>query len=179
MQRSDPMQHEWRRHPRLAGRFHPEGPDDVQILVHDGGPRLTDRRPELVWARVLAVDSDVFHAEVLNQPVRLTTVRKGDRVQFVVPASGDNPVMVRPKYLEERSKWIIGPCSQCGLSELLDAPSDLIAKVFPNLKAGEVVDGFTAICGVCGGVQTVASAFADSEDRGTPSVPRKWWQFWK
>jgi hypothetical protein len=31
------------------------------------------------------------------------------------------------------------------LSELLDAPSDLIAKVFPNREEGDVVEVFTSL----------------------------------
>src|SRR5215471_14876033 len=31
----------WREHPLLKSRFHPEFPDDLQVIVHDGGPRLS------------------------------------------------------------------------------------------------------------------------------------------
>ena len=37
---------EWRDHPKLKGRFHESYPDDLQVMAHDGGPRLTDSRPE-------------------------------------------------------------------------------------------------------------------------------------
>ncbi len=39
----------WRSDPLLEGRFHPEYPDDLQVIVHDGGPRLTKNAPELMW----------------------------------------------------------------------------------------------------------------------------------
>ena len=42
----------WRGHPKLIGRFNLEHPDDVPVLVHDGGPRVTDRRAELIWIRI-------------------------------------------------------------------------------------------------------------------------------
>jgi hypothetical protein len=176
------MSNDWRKHPHLVKRLHPDHPDDVQVLVHDGGPRLTPHRPELVWGRVLSVAADVFEAEILNQPQQLASVGRGDRVKFVVPASGEYAVMVTSKYLTERPAWVIGPCTNCGFSELLDAPSDLIAKVFPNREEGDVVEVFTSFCAVCDGVQTVQSVdFSpdDSEDPPTDGGSRKWWQFWK
>ena len=50
----------------------------------------------------------------------------------------------------------IHPCNECGLSELFDAPSDLIRKVFPNLPEDGVMDKFTALCPKCGGWQVVS-----------------------
>jgi hypothetical protein len=35
------MDSRWRDDPLLKGRFHPDFPDDLQVVVHDGGPRLT------------------------------------------------------------------------------------------------------------------------------------------
>jgi hypothetical protein len=173
------MPSEWRDHPKLQGRLHPEHPDDVQIIVHDGGPRMTDCRPEAVWVRVVGVEGDVFTGEVLNRPQQLASVRQGDRVQFVVPASGEHALMVRPKYLAERDRWVIHPCNQCGLSELFDAPSDLVAKAFSNLPAGQVPEMFSAFCGACGGVQGVELAGAGSDAPPVPARSKKWWQFWK
>jgi Uncharacterized protein conserved in bacteria (DUF2314) len=173
------MPHEWRNHLKLRGRLHAEYRDDVQVIVHDGGPRMTDRRPEAVWVRIVAVEGDVFTGVVLNEPQQLTSVRQGDRVQFIVPASGNHPLMVRPKYLAERDRWIIHPCGRCGLSELFDAPSDLIAKVFPTLPSGQVPEMFTAFCGACGGVQAVELAGAAGDDVQEPPSSKKRWQFWK
>jgi hypothetical protein len=161
------MSSEWRAHPLLRERFHPDSPDDVQVLVHDGGPRLSDRRPELVWVRVTGCEQDLFTGQVLNQPERLVTVKERSLIQFVVPTSGP-AVQVSAQYLAERPEWIVNACSTCGFSELLDAPSDLIRKVFPNLKAEEVPEAFTAFCGVCGGVQVVQhwDFVFDDQDKG-------------
>ncbi len=54
-QRSDDGQRwlSWRGHPLLKGRFHPEYPDDLQVLIYDGGPRLSKHPPEVVWVRVV------------------------------------------------------------------------------------------------------------------------------
>ena len=42
----------WRTDPLLAGRFHQNYPDDLQVVVHDGGPRLSVIGPELMWVRL-------------------------------------------------------------------------------------------------------------------------------
>ena len=170
----------WRTHPHLAGRFLPDYPDDLQVFVHDGGPRLTKNRPEAVWVRVTGMDGDVFRGTVLNQPHHLRTVRQGQHIKFV-EAGAEHPVMVTDRYLAERPAWTIHPCRGCGLSELFDAPSDLIRAVFPTAPAGAVPAMFTAFCPLCGGVQGV-------EARGDPppmmpAAPaparRPWWKFWR
>jgi hypothetical protein len=168
----------WRDLAEMRGRLHPAYPDDIQVLIHDGGPRFTDRRPELVWVRIIAAASGVFTADVLNQPLQLTAVHQGDRIQFVVPESGEHPVMVRAKYLAERAAWIVRPCDGCGLSELFDAPSDLIAKVFPNMRPGEMAEAFTVLCGACHGVQVVKIASQEERTEAVATSSKRWWQFW-
>ncbi|MGV3721034.1 MAG: hypothetical protein ACO1SX_08995, partial [Actinomycetota bacterium] len=42
----------WRAHPKLRGRLHPDHPDDLQVIVHDGGPRISTHAPEAVWVSV-------------------------------------------------------------------------------------------------------------------------------
>ena len=169
----------WRDLPALRGRLHPEHPDDIQVLVHDGGPRFTDRRPELVWVRIVTAAPRVFAGEVLNQPQQLTSVQRGDRIQFVVPQSGEHPIMVREKYLAERGAWIVRPCTGCGLSELFDAPADLIPKVFPNIRTGETIEAFTVFCGACHGVQVVETASSREITGAGDTSFKRWWQFWK
>jgi hypothetical protein len=177
------MPHEWREHPKLVTRFHPDYPDDLQVIVHDGGPRLTDRHPELVWVRVTKCDGDVFTGRILNQPHQLTSVSEGSEIMFIVPDSGNHPLQVREKYIQERPEWIIHPCDKCGLSELFDAPSDLIRVVFPNTPTESVMSMFTTFCGACGGVQLVQHKSYNPDDMETvssePPTDRRWWQFWK
>jgi hypothetical protein len=171
----------WRQHPRLRGRFLPEYPDDLQVLVHDGGPRLTDRRPELVWVRVTGGEGDVFTGRVLNKPHQLVTVSEGSEIQFIAPAGGEHPLRVTGKYLAERSDWTIVPCNKCGLSELFDAPSDLLRVVFPNTPPGATTSMFSAFCGACGGLLLVKQRGGGPTEviSSDPPVRRKWWQFWK
>ena len=143
----------WRNHDKLRGRFHPEYPDDLEVLVHDGGPRTSTTTPELMWVRVTGASDDAFVGTVLNDPKQLRSVLAGDEVFFVVPAHFQYPVRVTSQYLAERRRWKIHACTGCGLDELFDPPSVLVATVFPN-TAGEI-DTFSAICGACGGAQVV------------------------
>ena len=129
----------------------------VKVMVHDGGPWTTDRRPKVVWVRVIGCDGEVFRGQVLNRPIQLEKVKQGDFIKFIVPKSGEYPILVREQYLKERENWIITPCNKCGLSELFDPPSELIKIVFPSVSADESMEmvSFTAFCGACGGILVV------------------------
>jgi hypothetical protein len=170
----------WRTHPSLKSRFLPEHPDDLQVIVHDGGPRLSDRQPEAVWVTVTDCDGDTFSGRVLNQPSQLRTVQQGQLIRFVASSKeSELPVMVTEKYLSEKSSWTILPCQKCGFSELFDAPSDLMRVVFPNIPAGAVMDAFTSFCPLCGGVQALEFKDDGSEKSDAPLQKKAWWQFWK
>jgi hypothetical protein len=177
------MPNEWRAHPKLKGRFPADHPDDLQVIVHDGGPRITRSAPEAVWVTVTGIEGEVFQGRVLNQPNNLRTVCQGAEIKFVLPDGSELPVMVTEKYLRERGEWVIHPCSKCGMSELFDAPSDLMRVVFPNLPPGSQMSMFTAFCPLCGGVQGLESQSDLVETGDKPaSAPnsgkRPWWKFW-
>jgi hypothetical protein len=173
----------WRQHPRLRGRFLPDHPDDMQVIVHDGGPRLSRNQAEAVWVTVTGMDGEVLHGRVLNRPHNLTSVRQGSEIRFVVADGAELPVMVTDKYLRERAAWVVHPCQTCGFSELFDAPSDLMRVVFPNLPPDALMNIFTALCPLCGGVQVVEShanpmAGGNEPASARPAPGRPWWHFW-
>ena len=173
----------WREHPKLKGRFLPDYPDDLQVFVHDGGPRITRHPPEAIWVRVTGMDGDVFRGRLLNQPHNLQSVRQGSEIKFIVADGAKLPVMVTDKYLTERESWVIHRCNQCGFSELFDAPSDLIRVVFPKNPSNYQTSMFTARCPLCGDIQVVESRDnpgSDGEEAASPqpSVKRPWWRFW-
>ncbi|MFN8609423.1 MAG: hypothetical protein U0931_17935 [Vulcanimicrobiota bacterium] len=149
------MAQDWRNHQALAGRLHPDYPDDLQVIVHDGGPRFSDRQPELVWVRITGCHPDHFTGIVLNAPSQLESVAQNQQIRFVVPAGASAPILVSERYLSERAHWTIQPCQLCGLDELFDAPSQLVRLAFPDLDGDAQLEFFTTFCPLCGGVQGV------------------------
>ncbi len=151
------MSHEWRENPKLKMRFHSaEFPDDIQVVIHDGGRRMTDVAPECVWVRVSGYDDGIFVGTILNQPYQLQSVKQGSRILFVEPASESTfPLMVTEKYLAEKSQWNINACEKCGSREILDAPSDLLKVLFPASPEESTIEAFTTFCVFDGGVQSV------------------------
>ena len=172
----------WREHPKLLGRLLLNHPDDLQVFVHDGGPRISRIPAEAVWVTVTGVDGDMFRGRVLNQPHNLQSVRQGSEIKFVVADGAEFPIMVTDKYLAERAAWVIHACRKCGLSELFDAPSELMRVVFPKSPPNAQMSMFTAFCPFCGGVQGVESRSSPVSDGGEatsqPSAKRPWWRFW-
>jgi hypothetical protein len=138
-----------------------------------------------VWVTVTHADNDIFTGRVINQPTQLRTVRQGENIRFVLPAVGPHPILTTEKYLAERSAWLIHSCEKCGLSELFDAPSDLISVIFPQLPPGATLESFTSFCPLCGGTQVVESRTTEVDSKlpthasPRPSSGKVWWQFWK
>ena len=142
----------WRSDPGLRGRFHPQYPDDLQVLVHDGEPRRTGKRTEVCWVRVDGGEAGLYEGELLNQPHQLATVKAGERIRFLSGAGGKHPLHVTPEYLAERDGWEIQPCPSCGMKETLDPPSVMARTRFPDAGGSEtaVPVMFTAHCALCG-----------------------------
>ena len=166
----------WRNDPNLRGRFLPGSLDDLQVIVHEGGPRLSQAAPELIWVRVTGQEGSLYQGQILNVPHNLRLLQQGSSILFVAPAGAEHPLLVTRKYLSERASWKITPCDSCGLPELFDAPSDLIAIIFPDTPPGAQMQGFTSFCPLCGGVQVVEAA---GEAAQPSDVGRPRWKFWK
>ena len=145
----------WRDDPALREKFREGHPDDIQVVVHEGGPRFTRARPELAWVRTTSAAGLAYRGELLDDPSRLATLARGDTILFLPARGADNPIRVSAQYLAERPLWDITPCSGCGLGELFDPPSALIRAAFPNAPAGHTMVRFSATCPRCGGTQHV------------------------
>jgi hypothetical protein len=158
----------WRRDPLLAEKFHPQFPDDIQALVHDGDPRRTRRGPELCWVRIQRVDRaptrrlaatdiepsrHVYIGELLNQPHTLQSVKRGERIKLISVHGLAYPLHVTDEYLREREDWTITPCTKCGMSECFDPPSVMVTVRFPDAPPNAEMTAFTSFCSHCGGVQ--------------------------
>ena len=165
---------DFKNHPKLRKYHSTDHPGDLQVLIHNGGPRLTDRKPELIWVKVISEDDAIFEGLILNEPKQLNGIKCGDTIHFLIPDGGRYPLMITEKYIKERSDWIIQPCDNCGLTELFDAPSDLNRVVFPDNPEGAIIAMSTVICGACGGSQVM-----QYKNVSLPENEKKWWQFWK
>lgn len=139
----------WCDDPALKGRFVPGYSDDLQVLVHDGGPKFSDLAPELIYARIVAVDGEVYRAIALSQPRRLLSLKAGDTFMFIASHTAGRPTLVCEAYRRERRRWRISPCQGCGQSEAFDPPSALLAKTgFESPKATSTVV-FSQQCPAC------------------------------
>ncbi|WP_163995896.1 hypothetical protein [Pyxidicoccus caerfyrddinensis] len=174
----------WRQDPHLQGRFHESHPNDLEVLVHDGEPRRTGRRPELCWVRVLRAergpsrrvlyrpgqtqlsqeefqrrysgDTWVYVARLLNAPHGLQDIHQGEELRFLSGAGLYHPLHVTPQYLQEREGWHIAPCDKCGWSEAFDPPSVMARFRFPDMPPDAELEGFTSFCPMCDGVQLLS-----------------------
>lgn len=162
----------WHSHPKLKGRFLADHPNELLVIVHEGGPRVTSRRPEVVAVEVTGCEEEIFTGRILQQPIQLHSLRLGQRIQFIVPSAARFPVLVTEKYLQERSLWKIQPCKKCGFAELFDPPSELIPLLFPNSVARASRESFKTACALCGGPQTVLAKAEPPELHATAGKKR-------
>ncbi|RJS25174.1 hypothetical protein DRW03_08675 [Corallococcus sp. H22C18031201] len=170
----------WRKDPQLQGLFHASYPNDLQVMVHDGDPHRTQRRPEMIWVRVLRAepgsvrlvstssDQDspvpvdvplgawVYVARLLNAPHQLREVRQGEEIRFITGPGLSHPLHVTAQYLQERANWRITPCDKCGWSEAFDPPSVMARFRFPDMPPDSEVKTFSSFCSLCGGAQLLA-----------------------
>lgn len=170
----------WHQDPALVGRFHPQAPNDLQVVVHDGEPRRTQRGPEACWVRVDRVygtlpsplappdgtppilpaqvnwqQRTIYGGTLLNQPTHLQTLKLDDPLGFVFTPGLPHPLYVSPAYAQERGEWAITPCNKCGADQALDPPSVMAKTRFPQAPAGSMPVAFTAQCG-CGGMMSLS-----------------------
>jgi hypothetical protein len=155
----------WHDDSDLKGRFHPQYPDDLQVLVHEGSFRFTDTKPEVMWLHILkrltwnhksAGNMYAYLGTVLNQPHQLKTVKLNDQILFVAKQGYKLPIRVTREYMDERVLFDVTPCDKCGLPELFDPILALSQKSFPtmNEEPHETI-AFTSFCPLCGGLMLV------------------------
>ena len=130
------MSFEWRNDPKLQGRFHTGHPDQLQVLVHDGGPRITPRKPESVWVKVI---------ETATPP--RTFIATAGRHRQLHPDGGTEPI----------GRRILEIPADPFRTEIRDPHSGFIAYVPPgSIARGEALvkgaaSGKTVQCALCHG----------------------------
>ena len=106
----------WREDPNFKGKFHPDFPDDLQVLVHEGSFRFTDTSPEVMWARIVAKmevtlqsgDKYSFYKGILlNQPHQLKTLKLHQEIYLVGAEKYPHAIRIAPDYIPDRPLWEI------------------------------------------------------------------------
>ncbi len=134
----------WREDPHLRARFHPDYPDDLEVLVHDGEPRRTGKQIEKCWVRVIgafpgptrrmifneqaspltpeafrqryeSTTGLVFNGTLLNAPVQLSTIRQGDELLFISGPGLDPPTVMAQTRFPDQQGSVEGFTSFCPL----------------------------------------------------------------
>jgi hypothetical protein len=197
----------WRSDPNLAGKFHTQYPDDIEVLVHDGEPRRTKKQPEICWVRITATpgtlrfpvspagdkaptpgspvnwtERPIYSGTLLNQPHHLTSVREGSTVSFIFTPGLPALLMITDEYQRERVLWTFVACNGCGADQGLDPPTVMAKTRFPDAPGGFLPIAFTAIC-PCNGTMMLSMVVepkpAGASPTAAPSSGMKpWWKFW-
>ena len=170
----------WRSDPDLRARFHPQYPDDLQVIVHDGEPRRTQRAAEACWVRVTGVagtlrsptasadatqpvppqamqwtERTIYSGTLLNAPHQLATVRQGDTIHFIHAPGLPHVLAITDAYQRERPQWCFVPCNKCGADQTLDPMTTMAQTRFPGTPAGSAPIAFTSFC-PCGGTMMLS-----------------------
>jgi hypothetical protein len=156
----------WREDPDFVGRFHPEYPDDLQVVVHEGSWRFTKIQPELMWATLTSrlewTHQDgkvgyVYKGVLINQPHQLTTLKLGDEILLRARKGYPYAVRMTHQTAMELDYAEITPCTKCGLPFMFDPPTAFIKSTYSGMidqliNEAPAGGGFvsTHFCPVCG-----------------------------
>ena len=138
-----PPDRPWRDDPALAGRFHAQDPDDLEVTF------FFPAAAEHMWVRTTAHAPAIggYEVELLNTPFATGTgLATGAQVAYRVPTGAIGPVWVSPAVRSNLEHWS-AKCDSCGFDLLLEPAKDIIARQFPTPL--ETV-AFTTRCPICG-----------------------------
>jgi hypothetical protein len=178
----------WHNDPLLVGKFHATYPNDVQVIMHDGGPRLSTIAPELMWVRLHGLASQsrasfrVYRGTLLGDAQRLPNLKAGALVLVLTASGSPHPIRTTDAYIEDRARYDIRPCCGCGFSELFDPPMALGRRLHPEIPEGAKMANYATRCALCGGLQEVVAkegGITIDPDLETTEPPQRWWTDWK
>lgn len=145
----------WRSDPALAGRFHPQAPDDLEALFFF----VEARQVEKMWVRLDAVDDEIggYSGNLLSTPyARGAGVAAGSRVAIrCTPGAGD-PVWVSDATRANLRAWR-SPCEACGFDLLFEPVEVIASRQFPSAPPDWAPLAFTTRCPLCGGTMMAES----------------------
>ncbi|MCG2661717.1 MAG: CHAT domain-containing protein [Kiritimatiellae bacterium] len=157
----------WTKDPLLKGKFHPEHPECVQVLIHASNPRFSGKRAELAWVRVTESRGQYYIGSLVSPPKQLDNIRQGDEVLFMAVPSGPYPFLISADYLEDRKNWIISPCSKCGFTEMFQSPTKHVEALMrqDNVPEGKTPIMLATSCPICGGIQMLGKVGTKGEQQ--------------
>ena len=138
-----PPDRPWRDDPALAGRFHAQDPDDLEVTFFFPGAA------ERMWVRTAARAPSIggYEGQLLNTPFAAGTgLAVGAQVAYRVPTGAIGPVWVSPTVRSNLERWS-AKCGSCGFDLLLEPATDIIARQF---SAPFETVAFTTRCPICG-----------------------------
>jgi hypothetical protein len=138
--------HPWRHDPALAGRFHDDFPDDVQVRFYLAPPYGED-----MWVSTFGVDLTVggYVGELLNTPKRDGTgLSPGSVVSYRAARADALPIWVSPAMRADFRAWS-SLCPACGFDFVVPAIADVIGPAFAARDQPHVIVGLE--CVICEG----------------------------
>lgn len=143
----------WRKDPLLAGRFHPQHPNDLQVSFF----LPAHRQVEQMWVRL---DREVpslgaWGGTLLNTSHLDPTLTQGTRVDVRGAKGAKAPLWVSAVMAKNLERWD-AVCSACGFDLVLEPVEALLARQFPGMPEGSVMEVFTTRCAMCNQTQSVA-----------------------
>jgi hypothetical protein len=142
---------QWHQDPALAGKFHPQMPDDIEAtFIHLGKKTL-----EKMWVRLEAAHAVGYVGQLLNTSHVEPAFAAGVRV-LVRPSRSHPPMLFVPQVAAQNLERWKSECSQCGFDLVFIAVAELVKMQFPNVPAGAEMQQFTTRCLMCRGTMHVA-----------------------
>lgn len=143
----------WRDDPLLAGKFHPEMPDDLEVTFI----LVAQKTLEKMWVRVNAAVPDIGYRGTLLNTSHVVPALAAGSVVDVRPSKSHPPALWVPEVAAANlAKWST-VCASCGFDLLFVPVSDLVKMQFPNIPPGAVMDRFTTRCLMCRETMNVAN----------------------
>jgi WD40 repeat protein len=154
----------WRNDPVLRGKFHPEYPDAVAVIVHEREGGIAGHKPVSMWVELFDKRGDVYVGTVRSESP-LSTVSEGDTLLFVAVEKAKQFVHITPQYLEERKSWRFEPCRKCGFPMGFEPPSVLLERAVSNPADRDRTVKCAVPCPVCDGQQMLVRRDGGDEDQ--------------
>jgi hypothetical protein len=138
----------WRTDPLLAGQFHPECPDDIEVTF----VLLSHQVLEKMWVRLDKVAPPMgYVGKLLNSSRHAAPLATGATV-MVHPSRSHPPALWVPDAATAQNlRDYSTVCEGCGFDLLLIPMAELVHMQFPTAPPGAVLAQMTTRCVLCRG----------------------------